>query len=389
MNDMHATKLFREFFDSERASGIIIILCTILSLSLANSEIGDVYQSLWKTPLLGKSLDYWINEALMAIFFLMIGLEIERELYIGELSSWKNASLPVAAAIGGILMPAGIHLVLNTGTASQAGFGIPMATDIAFSLAVLSLFGNRVSFGLKIFLTALAIIDDLGAIITIAVFYSKGFSLTHFTWALLITLALVIANRLRVMSLALYLCLGAALWYCVLRSGIHATIAGVILAFTIPFGKGQASTPSTVLLHGLHKPVAFVIMPLFALANTSIALPDGWTALLSSTNSMGIIIGLVLGKPLGILAMSYAATATGIARLPKDIRWFQLAGIGLLAGIGFTMSIFISLLAYPNNPSLIVGSKISVLSASLVCAVSAAWVLHLSLPKVAADEQEA
>ncbi|MFA7404688.1 MAG: Na+/H+ antiporter NhaA [Pelobacteraceae bacterium] len=367
------TKLFIDFFESEKTSGIILILCTLTSIAIANTNFGADYLELWHTKLaigigdvnfLKFSLEHWINDGLMAIFFLLIGLEIERELYIGELSSPKNASLPIIAAIGGMVTPALLHFLLNRGSETQAGAGIPTATDIAFALGVLALLGNRVPASLKVYLAALAIIDDLGAIIVIALFYQGDFSLLYFVLALGVYAGLLILNRLGVNKLTAYLIPGIFMWYFMLQSGVHATIAGVLLAFAIPFRNGDEKSPSYRLQHLLHKPVAFIIMPLFALANTGIALTGNWLESLASPNSFGILAGLFLGKPLGITLFSVLAVKAGLSSLPEDVSWRDIIGAGFLGGIGFTMSIFITLLAF-GNPETVQSSKISILLGSL------------------------
>ena len=276
------TNLFVEFLESEQASGIILILCTVTSIIIANSYFGKGYSDFWCTKVgfeiggiaLKYSVGHWINDGLMAIFFLLIGLEIEREFYIGELSNLKNATLPIFAAIGGMAMPALLHFLFNRGTGTQGGIGIPMATDIAFSLGVLALLGSRVPVSLKVFLAALAITDDLGAIVIIALFYAGDFLLLYLVLALGVFAGLLILNRLGVHRLSFYLIPGIIMWYFMLKSGIHATLAGILLAFAIPFRRGDEESPSYKLQHFLHKPVAFIIMPLFALANTGIALQE-------------------------------------------------------------------------------------------------------------------
>ena len=370
------TKLFKEFFDSEKAGGLILVGCTLASILVTNSGWGEAWLHFWHTHLdlsfgsvpLDHSIEHWVNDGLMAIFFLLVGLEIERELYIGELADFKKALLPIVAAIGGMLVPAGAHFLFNHGTPTQGGIGIPMATDIAFALGVLSLLGKKVPASVKIFLTALAIIDDLGAILVIAVFYTKTLSLTWLAFALGIFLLLLILNKLKVNKLIFYILPGILMWYCMLRSGIHATLSGVLLAFAIPFRKDPAVNPSAVIQHALHKPVAFMILPLFALANTGILLSTGWTTSLGSPNSLGILAGLVIGKPIGILLCCWLAIRTGICRLPEDIRWSHLLGLGILAGIGFTMSIFITNLAF-DHAETIQFSKIAILAASLLASV--------------------
>jgi NhaA family Na+:H+ antiporter len=343
---------------------------------IANSFLGHAYHELWQTKVgfevggftLKYNIEHWVNDGLMAIFFLLIGLEMERELYIGELSDLKNATFPIFAAIGGMAMPAIIHFLFNQGTQTQAGGGIPMATDIAFALGVLALLGRRVPISLKIFLTALAIIDDLGAIAVIAIFYVGDFSLFYLLLALGILGVLFIFNRMQVHSLPVYLIPGMVMWYCMLKSGIHATIAGVLLAFVIPFGDGGEKTSSYRLQHLLHKPVAFLIMPIFALANTHITLSGNWAAGLLSSNALGIFAGLFVGKPLGIVLFSLLAIKFGLSKLPNDVSWKHIIGAGFLGGIGFTMSIFITLLAF-DDPDIIQSSKISILLSSLVAGV--------------------
>src|SRR5690606_35243987 len=269
---MKLTKLFKEFFESEKSTGLILIGCTIISLLLANSALSSDYIDIWHTQFSGHTIEQWINDGLMAIFFLLIGLELEREIYHGELSKIKNATLPIFAALGGIALPAAIYIAFNYGTPEQSGSGIPMATDIAFALGILSLLGKRVPNALKVFLAALAIIDDLGAIIIIAVFYTKTLLWSNLMYALGIFAILLILNRLEVRNLIPYLIGGVFMWYFMLLSGVHATIAGVLLAFAIPFGNGDEKSTSYILQHFLHKPVSFVILPIFALANTAIIL---------------------------------------------------------------------------------------------------------------------
>ncbi|MGC2236577.1 MAG: Na+/H+ antiporter NhaA [Pyrinomonadaceae bacterium] len=362
------SKTFKNFFDSEKSGGFLLIICTIVSLVITNSSLGADYLSLWQAHIGGLSVEHWINDGLMAIFFLFIGLELERELYNGELSDFKNALLPIFAAVGGIVTPALIHFVFNFGTKTQAGIGIPMATDIAFALGVLALLGNRIPASLKIFLTALAVIDDLGAIIVIAVFYTAKLSFFYLTGAGLVFGLLVALNRFfRVKSLTAYLLGGALMWFLMLKSGVHATIAGVLLAFTIPFTakEDDEDSLSYKLENFLHKPVAFVILPVFALANTGIVIGDGWFQSLSAPNNSGIILGLTLGKPIGITLLSFIAVSTGICRLPLDLNWKHIFGAGILGGIGFTMSIFITNLAFAGKAEMINASKMAILFASL------------------------
>ncbi|HTF29024.1 MAG TPA: Na+/H+ antiporter NhaA [Flavitalea sp.] len=380
------SKLFSDFFNSEKAGGFILIGCTLISLIIANSAAGEGYLHFWHQKVgfeqagiaLNYPVEFWINDGLMTLFFLLVGLEIERELYIGELSTLKQALLPVFAAIGGMLAPALIHFLFNAGSGTQSGFGIPMATDIAFALGILSLLGNKVPVTLKIFLTAFAIIDDLGAILMIAIFYTKSFSLLYFGLAMGIWGILLLMNRLKVHSLVSYIIPGIALWYCMLQSGVHATISGILLAFALPFGNGDKTTCSYRLQHLLHKPVAFIIMPVFALANTGIIFPGKWTAELFSRNSLGIILGLVIGKPIGILLLSYTAVKLKISQLGEDIKWSYIFGASLLGGIGFTMSIFITLLAFDDSNT-VANSKIAVLISSLLAGIAGYLILKYSI----------
>lgn len=365
--------LFTDFFNSEKAGGFVLIGCTILSILIANSPSGSAYLHFWHQEIgfkikplsLEYSIEYWINDGLMTIFFLLVGLEIEREIYTGQLSNLKTASLPLFAAIGGMLFPALLHYTFNASTNTQSGFGIPMATDIAFALGILSLLGNKVPTSLKIFLTAFAIIDDLGAIVIIAIFYTETFSLFYFSFAMVIFALLLVFNRLRIHNLFVYLLPGVCMWYCMLQSGVHATVSGVLLAFALPFGNGDNKSLSYKVQHILHKPVAFVIMPLFALANTGIVFSLGWYNHLVSKNSLGILIGLVFGKPIGILLFTTAAVKLKISQIANDLSWRHIIGAGLLGGIGFTMSIFITLLAFDDQTT-VIDSKISVLVSSVI-----------------------
>ena len=371
-NVLHLSKAFMRFIASSKAGGIILIGCTLISLAIANSAIGAGYLEFWHIHFAGLSVEHWVNDALMAIFFLLIGLELERELYNGELSNLRDAMLPIMAAAGGIAVPALVHFFINGGTATQAGIGIPMATDIAFALGVLALLGSRVPTSLKIFLTALAVMDDLGAIIVIAVFYTSEFSFLYLMAALGVFIALLMMNRvLRIMSLLPYLIGGAVLWFFMFKSGVHATIAGVLLAFAIPYSAhpDDRQSPSHRLEEVLHKPVAFLILPVFALANTGIVIANGWQEQLMSANSLGILLGLILGKPAGIFLFSFAAVTFGVCRLPLDLAWRHILGAGLLGGIGFTMSIFITNLAFAGQADLINASKMAVLLASLVAGI--------------------
>jgi len=362
------SKSFNDFFDSEKSSGILLIICTVISLLLANSIIGPRYLGMWDFQVVGMSVEHWINDGLMAIFFLLIGLELEREFYNGELSNFKNALLPIFAATGGVCLPALIHFILNSGTPTQGGMGIPMATDIAFALGVLALLGRRVPASLKVFLTALAVMDDLAAIVVIAIFYTAHLSVAYLIGAVAVFGLLIALNRVfRVMSLLPYLIGGALMWFLMMKSGVHATIAGVLLAFTIPFSAkaDDEASPSHRLEHFLHKPVTFLILPLFSLANTGVILGPSWAQHLTTPNSLGITAGLIVGKPLGIFLSSLLTIGVGICRLPLDLNLRHIFGAGLLGGIGFTMSIFITNLAFGGNPEMISASKIAILLSSL------------------------
>jgi NhaA family Na+:H+ antiporter len=364
---MTLSRTFAHFIDSEKSSALVLMACTVICLLIANSTWGPAYLQFWQLQVAGMSLEHWVNDALMALFFLLIGLELERELYVGELSSLKNALLPIVAALGGIVVPAGVHFALNSGTPTQAGSGIPMATDIAFALGALALLGSRVPPTLKVLMTATAVMDDLGAIMVIAVFYSTQFSLAYLLAALAVFAVLVLLNRvLQVSALTPYFLGGAVMWFLMVKSGVHATLAGVLLAFAIPFSPKakQEESPSHRLEHMLHKPVAFVILPLFALANTGVVFDPAWQQSLASSNSLGIFAGLVLGKPAGIFLVSYIAVLTGLCRLPADLTWRHIIGLGILAGIGFTMSIFITNLAFPDKPEIINAAKMAILVAS-------------------------
>lgn len=386
------SQTFKDFFDSEKSSGILLIVCTIVSLITTNSLVGVQYLSLWQTPVGGLSIEHWINDALMAIFFLLIGLELKRELYVGELSDFRNALLPIFAAAGGICVPALIHFVLNQGTPMQAGLGIPMATDIAFALGVLALLGSRVPASLKVFLTALAVMDDLGAIIVIAIFYTAKLTIGYLIGAIVVFGVLITINRLfRVMNLFPYLVGGALMWYLMLKSGVHATIAGVLLAFTVPFThkEDDETSPSHRLEHFLHKPVAFIILPIFALANTGIVFGGGVLPSLSTNNSLGIVSGLLVGKPIGITLLSFAAVSIGVCRLPRDLNWKHVFGAGLLGGIGFTMSIFITNLAFAAEPRVISASKMAILLASLTAGTAGfLWLKLLGKPAQGDDDMD-
>jgi len=368
---------FKEFFESEKAGGIVLLFVTLLSILVANSSFQHTYLEIWNIQLAGHSIVHWINDGLMAIFFLYIGLELEREIYQGELSNLKKASLPILAAVGGMIVPALIFLFFNHGTPTQSGAGIPMATDIAFAIGILSLLGRRVPLSLKIFLTALAVIDDLGAILVIAIFYTSAISIVYLLSALGILLVLIILNRMKVLTLIPYIVGGILMWYCMLHSGVHATITGVLLAFAIPFGDGKKETPSAKLLHLLHRPVSFAILPIFALANTALVFDGNWSGL-TEPLSIGIILGLFFGKPLGIWLFSLLSVRLGICALPAEVRMKHILGVGFLGGIGFTMSIFITLLAIHDTEH-INFAKMAIIGGSLISGIAGFLWLKLTL----------
>ena len=365
---MRATKLFTEFFESEKAGGVTLLICTLASILLSNSFLGNTYIHFWHLKIGSLSLEHIINDGLMTIFFLLIGLELEREVYIGELSNLKNALLPISAAIGGMMVPALLYFLFTKDTAYQSGIGIPMATDIAFAIGILSLLGNKVPTSLKIFLTALAVIDDLGAILIIAIFYSKQIDLTYLLLSLGVFGILLLMNRLKIYKLLPYLIGGLFMWYFMLNSGVHATITGVLLAFAIPFGNGEENSISYQLQHCLHKPVSFVILPIFALANTAIALNFNNSESLIPIYAYAIIFGLVIGKPLGIFTFSYLSVKLKFSKLPSDLNWPKIIGVGILGGIGFTMSIFITLLAFTDE-QVINNAKLHIIIASLIAGI--------------------
>ncbi|MBO9659095.1 MAG: Na+/H+ antiporter NhaA [Chitinophagaceae bacterium] len=357
-----------------RSIGILLLLCTIISLVCANFPGGDAYAGFWKmefswlhTSYLPHSIEHWINDGLMVIFFFLAGMEIRQELLDGELSSISKATLPVAAAIGGMLVPAFIYTIFNKGTPFAGGWAIPASTDIAFSLGIASLLGKRVPVSLKIFLTALAIIDDLGAIVVIALFYGEPVQVFYLLGAAAVIAILYLLNRQQVKFGLLHIALGILLWFAVFNSGIHATVAGVIFAWMVPASKLDN------FKHRLHYPVNFLIVPIFALANTAIILPDNAIGALNSSLSWGIIFGLVIGKPVGILLASWLVVKNKRAVLPQQVSWMQLAGAGLLAGIGFTMSIFIAVLAFADT-AIQDQAKVAVLVASITAIIlSMVW----------------
>ena len=364
---MIITNYFKKFFQIAQSSGNLLIICVILSLLIANSSLGSNFQELLDFKLGSYSISLWINDGLMTIFFLLVGLEIKREILEGELSSFKNATLPIFAALGGMLVPAAIFYFFNQGSKYENGWGIPMATDIAFSLAIISMLGKRVPVSIKIFLTALAIVDDLGAIVVVANFYTEKIETTYLLLCGLVLLILIILNFFKVKRHIFYLIPGVFLWYFMHHSGIHATIAGVLLAFTIPTNESDTEiSPLEKLEEKLHTPVNYFIMPLFALANTNIKFHNGMVDGLFTNFGYGIILGLALGKVIGINLFSFIAIKLKLSDLPNNSKWSQMLGAGLLAGIGFTMSIFIALLSYKGELEIQEEAKFAILVASAI-----------------------
>lgn len=367
-----------------RLAGLLLIGATILSLVLSNTAVGPAYTGFWEREagpaFLEKSISHWINDGLMAIFFLLVGLEIKHELVAGELTEPRKAMLPALAAIGGAAVPALIHWFCTRGTPAATGWAIPTATDIAFSLGILALLGSRVPAGLRVFLTALAIIDDLLAVIVIAVFYTDKLHLPYLAEVAGLVLGLYLLGRWRKDWLWAFAILGILLWYCMLKSGVHATVAGVLLAFTIP--------PQHIrrLYHALHNPVTYGILPLFALCNTAITLKAGVGIELVSPLGLGIMLGLVIGKPVGIGLSSWLLVRSGQAALPTGVSWLQMLGLGFTAGIGFTMAIFIATLSF-RQPELVDIAKLAVLGGSVLAASIGALIL-LRSPQRATAEPE-
>ena len=382
---MNLSLYFKKFFNNSQSSGIILIFCVLISLLIANSSAAENFQHFLDqevgTHLFGLEypVSIWINDGLMAVFFLLVGLEIKRELVEGELSSFKNASLPIFAAVGGMLIPAVIYSIFNTGTEYSNGWGIPMATDIAFSLAIISMLGKKIPNSIKIFLAALAIVDDLGAILVIAIFYTEQIHWSYLLLSFGVTALLFILNFLKVTKTIFYIIPGLFLWYFLHHSGIHATIAGVLLAFSIPTNASNVEiSPLEKLEHQLHIPVSFLIMPIFALTNTNITFSSEMVAGVTSTLGLGIICGLVLGKLIGINLFSLIAIKLKLSSLPQNSNWLQMIGVGLLAGIGFTMSIFIALLSFKEEIPIQDEAKFAILIASFIAAIAGFIILSLS-----------
>ncbi|CAN5661429.1 sodium/proton antiporter NhaA [soil metagenome] len=422
----------QEFIQQSQSSGIILLIATVIALLIANSPLHAGYIAFLETHIgftagsfvLQESVLHWINDGLMALFFFVVGLEIKREVLVGELANPRAAALPILAAFGGVLVPAGIYALLNRGDASARGWGVPMATDIAFALGCLALLGDRIPLGLKVFLTAVAIVDDLMAVLVIALFYASGLHLIWLGVGLGILLLLVLANFFGIRSPIVYAGLGLLVWLAFLNSGVHATIAGVLVALTIPArrqidaptffaraqailhqfeGNGEDGTPGQMaevqqsavieleeaceqvqaplqkMEHALHSWVAFAIMPIFAFANAGVALSANSLSSASFPVLLGIVLGLTLGKPIGILGAAWLAVRTGIAELPQGITWRHMLGVGVLAGMGFTMSLFIASLAFVN-PAMLATAKLAILLASLL-AGGAGFILLRRVPK--------
>ncbi len=367
----HRPSALRQFLEGQSSAGLVLMGAAALALLLANSPAAAAYETILHTYVGPLSLSHWINDGLMTVFFLLVGLEIKREVLDGQLSTWPRRALPGIAAVGGMVVPALIYLAFNTG-ATARGWAIPAATDIAFALGVISLLGDRVPASLRVFLAALAIIDDLGAVIIIALFYTAGLSLPDLAAAAAITVALIALNRFGVRRLAPFLLLGLVLWLFVLRSGVHATLAGVILAFAIPLqptpGRSDAENrgPLHRLEHALHIPVGFLIVPIFGLANAGVPFLGLPAAALAAPVTLGIGLGLLVGKVIGVFGFSMVAIRLGLADMPAYASRVQMAGTALLCGIGFTMSLFITLLAFPGDPLIQTEAKIGILAGSLV-----------------------
>ncbi|MDG4894253.1 Na+/H+ antiporter NhaA [Mesorhizobium sp. WSM4976] len=389
---LRPVSILREFLDGEAAGGIILMAAAALALIVANSPLAETYFAVLHAYLGPLSVSHWINDGLMAVFFLLVGLEIKREMLDGQLSTWPRRVLPGIAAAGGMAVPALVYVLINRDNQpALSGWAIPTATDIAFALGVLSLLGSRVPASLKVFLTALAIIDDLGAVIIIALFYTSGLSLAYLAAAFAVIALLVVLNRMRAMKLWPYLLLGVVLWVLVLKSGVHATLAGVALALTIPLERfpgishDSEHSPLHRLEHGLHKLVPFLVIPIFGFANAGVSLGGLSFAALVEPLTLGVAAGLVLGKLVGVFGSSALAIRFGLAELPANARWLHMLGISLLCGIGFTMSLFIGLLAFSGDPALQDAVKVGILAGSLVAALLGAAVL-LTAPAAGAEE---
>lgn len=381
----------RDFMKMESAGGMLLMAAAVVAMLIANSPLAYLYESLLGTTVavqigvleINKPLLLWINDGLMAVFFFLIGLEIKREVLEGELSSASQVILPGMGALGGMLVPAGIYAWLNWGdSVALDGWAIPVATDIAFALALLGVFGSRVPTALKVFLLTLAIFDDLAAIVIIALFYSGDLALSSLLIATLALTAAVVMNRMGVMRISSYLLLGIVLWVAVLKSGVHATLAGVLIAFCVPMRDREGNSPLLSLEHDLHYPVAFAILPIFAFANAGISLAGMSLADLAHPVTLGVTLGLLLGKPIGILAFVALAVGLRFIKLPDGVSWMQILGVTFACGIGFTMSLFIAGLAFEHGSGdYFAGDRLGILLGSVASAALAYLVLHLSLPQ--------
>ncbi|EGQ8203741.1 TPA: Na+/H+ antiporter NhaA [Vibrio cholerae O1] len=375
--------MIRDFFKMESAGGILLVIAAAIAMVIANSAMGEGYQAFLHTYVFGMSVSHWINDGLMAVFFLLIGLEVKRELLEGALKSRETAIFPAIAAVGGMLAPALIYVAFNfNDPAAIQGWAIPAATDIAFALGIMALLGKRVPVSLKVFLLALAIIDDLGVVVIIALFYSSDLSTIALTIGFIMTGVLFMLNAKHVTKLSIYLVAGLILWIAVLKSGVHATLAGVVIGFAIPLkgNKGEHS-PLKHLEHALHPYVAFAILPVFAFANAGISLQGVSLAGLTSMLPLGVALGLFLGKPLGIFSFSWAAVKLGVAKLPEGINFKHIFAVSVLCGIGFTMSIFISSLAFGQaNEAYDTYARLGILMGSTTAALLGYSLLRLSLP---------
>jgi NhaA family Na+:H+ antiporter len=379
--------IIRDFFKMESAGGILLVIAAAIAMTIANTELNEAYQGFLHTYILGMSVSHWINDGLMAVFFLLIGLEVKRELLEGALKSKETAIFPAIAAVGGMLAPALVYVAFNAGDAQAIqGWAIPAATDIAFALGIMALLGKRVPVSLKVFLLALAIIDDLGVVVIIALFYTGDLSTTALAVGFAMTAALFMLNAKKVTKLTPYMIVGAILWFAVLKSGVHATLAGVVIGFAIPLqgNKGEHS-PLKHMEHALHPYVAFGILPLFAFANAGISLEGVSLSSLGSALPLGIALGLLVGKPLGIFTFSWVAVKSGVAKLPKGVNFMHIFAVSVLCGIGFTMSIFISSLAFGTvNAEFDTYARLGILMGSTTAALLGYFLLHISLPKKAA-----
>ncbi|KGY12230.1 pH-dependent sodium/proton antiporter [Vibrio tubiashii] len=380
--------MIRDFFKLESAGGILLVIAAAVAMVIANTSLNDAYQGFLHTYVFGMSVSHWINDGLMAVFFLLIGLEVKRELLEGALKSKETAIFPAIAAVGGMVAPALVYLAFNYGDAEAVqGWAIPAATDIAFALGIMALLGKRVPVSLKVFLLALAIIDDLGVVVIIALFYTGDLSTTALAVGFAMTAALFMLNNKKVTKLLPYMIVGAILWFAVLKSGVHATLAGVVIGFSIPLkGKKGEHSPLKHMEHALHPYVAFGILPLFAFANAGISLEgvsiDGLTSMLP----LGIALGLLVGKPVGIFSFSWVAVKAGVAKLPEGITFRHIFAVSILCGIGFTMSIFISSLAFGSvNVEFDTYARLGILMGSTTAAVLGYFLLHISLPKKSAS----